>query len=184
MVGWALSEHRRLLQRRGAVTIYARLPPATTSNIAGGQWSPYSVFDPIKLSAFREQFGRAARLANRYYQDMVGDYYGVRWIENYILSQEPLRSGGGAPFGLDGLFPESRLLAKSEHPFPVPYVSRFTTMLIEPPVYLNAVLRDFLLAAAKSWSANSPARSVPVAARAGNPQLHRSGRKGCSRTKI
>ena len=142
----------RLLQRRGcAVTIYAKdLPPATTSNIAGGQWSPYSVFDPDKTSpAFMDQFTRAARLANRYYQDMVGDYYGVHWIENYSLSDEPLRRGGGAPFGLDGLFPESRALEKSEHPFPVPYVSRFTTMLIEPPVYLNAVMRDFLLAGGK-----------------------------------
>jgi hypothetical protein len=88
-------------------------------------------------------------LANRYYQDMVGEYYGVRWIENYILSEQPLRSGGGAPFGLDGLFPESHALAKSEHPFPIPYVGRFTTMLIEPPVYLNAVMRDFLLAGGK-----------------------------------
>ena len=37
----------RLLQRRGwAVTIYARdLPPRTTSNVAGGQWTPSSVFD-------------------------------------------------------------------------------------------------------------------------------------------
>lgn len=42
----------RLLQRRfqdgpGTVTIYAKdLPPDTTSNIAGGFWSPTSVFDP------------------------------------------------------------------------------------------------------------------------------------------
>src|SRR5689334_9269267 len=37
-----------LLQQRGAsVTIYAKsLPPMTTSNIAGGHWSPYSVFAP------------------------------------------------------------------------------------------------------------------------------------------
>jgi hypothetical protein len=40
----------RLLQKRGGeVTIYAKdLPPATTSNIAGAQWSPYSVFDTDK----------------------------------------------------------------------------------------------------------------------------------------
>jgi glycine/D-amino acid oxidase-like deaminating enzyme len=142
----------RLLQRHGsAVTIYAKdLPPQTTSNIAGGQWSPYSVFDSDKGSApFMDQFSRAARLAHRYYQDLVGDYYGVHWIENYILSDHPPRNGGGEPFGLHGLFPESKLVPKGEHPFAVPYVSRFTTMLIEPPVYLNAVMRDFLLTGGK-----------------------------------
>ena len=39
----------RLLQRRGrSVTIYARdLPPNTTSNIAGAQWSPSTVSDNL-----------------------------------------------------------------------------------------------------------------------------------------
>src|ERR1700687_1337353 len=53
----------RLLQRRfqdgpGTVTIYAKdLPPETTSNIAGGFWSPTSVFDPEHTTAkFTEQF--------------------------------------------------------------------------------------------------------------------------------
>jgi glycine/D-amino acid oxidase-like deaminating enzyme len=42
----------RLLQRKGAeVTVYARdLPPETTSNIAGAQWSPFSVVDPGRRS--------------------------------------------------------------------------------------------------------------------------------------
>jgi len=40
----------RLLQERGLrVTIYASdLPPNTTSNVAGGQWFPFDVFDPGK----------------------------------------------------------------------------------------------------------------------------------------
>ncbi|MFT6824056.1 MAG: D-amino-acid oxidase, partial [Pseudohongiellaceae bacterium] len=42
----------RLLQDRGwDVTIYTRdLPPNTTSNIAGGQWSPTSVYDDDKVT--------------------------------------------------------------------------------------------------------------------------------------
>src|SRR5712672_3013836 len=59
----------RLLQRRfqdgpGTVTIYARdLPPETTSNIAGGFWSPTSVFEPDALSTkFTEQFRLACRI--------------------------------------------------------------------------------------------------------------------------
>src|SRR2546427_8139806 len=50
----------RTLQRRfsGTVTVYAKdLPPNTTSNIAGGFWSPTSLYDPQVASIkFTEQF--------------------------------------------------------------------------------------------------------------------------------
>jgi glycine/D-amino acid oxidase-like deaminating enzyme len=138
----------RLLQRKGfEVTIYARdLPPQTTSNVAGAQWSPFSVADPDRHTPeFDSQLGRAARLSHRYFQDLAGDYYGVRWIENYVVSRGPDRGGeyGGT---LADLYPGFRTLEKHEHPFEAPHVARFVTMLIEPPVYLNAVMRDFLLA--------------------------------------
>jgi glycine/D-amino acid oxidase-like deaminating enzyme len=42
-----------------------------------------------------------------------------------------------------------RDLGPGEHPFPFQYVHRFTTMLIEPPVYLAAVMQDFLAAGGK-----------------------------------
>ena len=64
----------RLLQLRGwTVTIYARvLPPRTTSNVAGGQWTPASVFDhAVASQAFVEQFAAASRIAYRYFQDFV-----------------------------------------------------------------------------------------------------------------
>jgi len=60
----------RLLQDRGfEATIYAKdLPPDTTSNVAGGQWSLYTVFDEESATAaFRQQLERAARLSNRYF---------------------------------------------------------------------------------------------------------------------
>src|ERR1044072_5331707 len=76
----------RLLQRRfqdgpGTVTIYAKdLPPETTSNIAGGFWSPTSVYDPqVASTKFTEQFRLACRLSNRAFQLLVGPEYGVRW---------------------------------------------------------------------------------------------------------
>ena len=72
---------------------------------------------------------------------MVSDHYGVRWIENYALSDRPFSEGRA----LAELYPDSDVLERSEHPFPFPHVRRFVTMLIEPQVYLNAVLRDFLL---------------------------------------
>ena len=142
----------RLLQRRGVeVTIYAKdLPPQTTSNIAAGQWSPYFVSEFSKRSPrFKEQFARAARLSHRHFQDLLGDYYGVRFLMNYVLSDHPFgggASGEGDEESLDDLFPESRDVPTGEHPFPVKHVRQYMTMMIEPPVYLEALLRDFLLA--------------------------------------
>jgi glycine/D-amino acid oxidase-like deaminating enzyme len=137
----------RLLQDRGIqATIYAKdLPPDTTSNIAGGQWSPFTVFDEESATpAFRQQLERAARLSNRYFQNLVGDTYGVRWIENYILRDSP-PSAQQQPSPIRDLFFASQVVPRDEHPFSAYYVSRFTTMLIEPPVFLPAITRDFLL---------------------------------------
>ena len=81
----------RLLQLRGwAVTIYARdLPPRTTSNVGGGQWTPASVFDrDVATPAFMTQFVDASRIAYRYFQDFVGAGYGVRWIDNLGRARE------------------------------------------------------------------------------------------------
>src|SRR4029078_6446108 len=79
----------RTLQRRGfEVTIYAKdLPPETTSNIAGASWFPTHVVEEERRTpAFNEQFERAARIAHRTYQLMIGDEYGVRWRQQYALS--------------------------------------------------------------------------------------------------
>jgi glycine/D-amino acid oxidase-like deaminating enzyme len=136
----------RLLQDRGFdATIYAReLPPDTTSNIAGGQWSPYTVSDSDRTTAeFRAQFERAARLSHRYYQNLVGTTYGVRWIENYILSERPFPAQRANP--IDDLYFASEVVPANQHPFAAAHVRRFTTMLIEPPVFIGAITRDFLM---------------------------------------
>lgn len=81
----------RLLQQRGyAVTIYAKsVPPDTTSNVAGGLWSPVTVYDHERVTPeFRRQFGEAARFAFRRYQSLAGDAYGVRWLPVYYLSRD------------------------------------------------------------------------------------------------
>jgi len=140
----------RLLQDRGfEATIYAKeLPPDTTSNIAGGQWSPFTVFDEESATPpFRQQFERAARLSNRYFQNLVGETYGVRWIENYILRDSPPPQQQPSP--IRDLFFAAEVLPRDRHPFAASYVSRFTTMLIEPPVFLPAITRDFLLRGGK-----------------------------------
>ncbi len=101
----------RLLQRHGIeVIVYAKdLPPQTTSNVACAQWSPAESADPNRRTpAFMEQFTRAARLSYRYFQDLAGDDYGVRWLENYAISEHPFEDRGSrsSDSPIRDLFPE------------------------------------------------------------------------------
>ena len=137
----------RLLQLRGwTVTIYARdLPPRTTSNVGGGQWTPASVYDrDAATPAFMAQFVDASRIAFRYFQDFVGAGYGVRWIDNYYLSDEPRESR--LLDLLPDVFASATPLRRDQHPFAAASVQRVRTMLIEPAIYLNALLRDVHIA--------------------------------------
>jgi D-amino-acid oxidase len=136
----------RLLQDRGwSVTIYTKVMPAeTTSNIAGGQWSPTSVFEENRATAaFQAQFKEASRLAYHAFGRFVGAGYGVSWKENYFLNARPtpprdtyyLRE-------LPDLFPSLEELEPGEHPFSSPFVYRYVTMLVEPDVFLRRTLGD------------------------------------------
>ena len=138
----------RLMQDRGwDVTIYAKdLPPNTTSNIAGGQWSPTSVYDDEELTpAFKAQFESAMRHAYRYYQNLVGPRYGVRWISNYTI-QPQAPDGQAFTDEYVAMYPQHRDLKPNEHPFDAQYVRHYSTMLIEPAVYLPAMMEDFYTA--------------------------------------
>jgi D-amino-acid oxidase len=141
----------RLLQERGLqVTIYTKaLPPDTTSNIAGAQIFPASVYDHRAVTpAFLTQMAEAARFSYRRYQLMVGEYYGVRWMPNYLMEHEPFSDDGltGRNGALAGILPELRDLSPKEHPFPFPYVRQFDTMFVVPSVYLESMLREFRIA--------------------------------------
>ena len=91
--------------------------------------------------AFVEQFALASRLAYRYYQDFVGAGYGVSWIDNYYLSDEPPGESWMYTL-LPDVFASATELQPDEHPFAASSVLRVRTMLIEPAIYLNALLRD------------------------------------------
>lgn len=141
----------RLLQERGRnVTIYARdLPPNTPSNVAGAQWFPVYVSQRRREApGFRPRLIEASRLANRRYQLMVGARYGIRWLPNYLMDQEPMTEGGlhSLDSPIRDLLPEMRDLEPAENPFPFRYVRQFQTMMIEPNTYLPAVLQDFRIA--------------------------------------
>jgi glycine/D-amino acid oxidase-like deaminating enzyme len=143
----------RLLQRRfqngpGTVTIYAKdLPPDTTSNIAGASWAPTSVFETT-TPKFNEQFRQACRISNRAFQLLVGTEYGVRWIETFELSNHELSLQRELPGGND-LYPQIEIHRDPENYFGFPFVRQYSTMLIEPSIYLSALLRDFYIAGGK-----------------------------------
>ncbi len=143
----------RLLQRRfqngpGTVTIYAKdLPPGTTSNIAGALWGPTSVFETT-TPKFTEQFRQACRISNRAFQLLAGTEYGVRWIETFELMQHELSLQSELPGGND-LYPQIEIHRDPENYFGFKYVRQYSTMLIEPSIYLSALLRDFYIAGGK-----------------------------------
>jgi glycine/D-amino acid oxidase-like deaminating enzyme len=136
----------RLAQDAGfPVTIYtAALPPDTTSNIAGGQFHPFSVFRDSKVTPeFRTQFARALDYSWRRFQIMVGEDYGVRWLPTYVESDSPEEK-------VIATFPPvNRMLRTAEHPFPLDSMRRYDTMYVETGRYLRQMLADFHIAGGK-----------------------------------
>jgi D-amino-acid oxidase len=142
----------RLLQQRyqdgaGTVTIYAKdLPPNTTSNISGALWYPTSSFDPQQVSAkFSDQFRLACQISNRAFQELVGPDYGVRWTDTLELIRNEA-SLERELFGGAQLYPQTEIHRDPKRYFGFPYTRQFSTMMIEPHVYLRALLRDFYTA--------------------------------------
>ena len=144
-----------MLQRRyqdgpGTVTIYAKdLPPDTTSNIAAGYWSPVSLFDSdVASTKFVKQYRAAARISNRAYQLLVGREYGVRWLDIFTFHRNEVSLQGELAGGND-LYPQQIIHRDPANYFGVPIVRQYSSMMIEPPIYLRALLRDFYTAGGK-----------------------------------
>lgn len=139
-----------LLQRRfqngpGTVTIYAKdLPPDTTSNIAGALWGPTSVYETMS-GKFSEQFRQACRISNRAFQLLVGAEYGVRWMDTFELMEHEAELGRELPGGND-LYQQIEIHRDPDNYFGFPFAKQYSTMLIEPSIYLSALLRDFYIA--------------------------------------
>lgn len=140
----------RLLQDAGwDVTIYTRnVARHSTSNVAAGEWSPFSVDDPeVSSDAFKSQLEWASRIAHHAYTNLGGSDYGIRWMETYNLSDSPERGEGVGV--LANLFPYARTLGPGEHPFPTPYAHSMVTMQIDPAVLLRRLIQDFQISGGK-----------------------------------
>jgi glycine/D-amino acid oxidase-like deaminating enzyme len=149
----------RQLQRRGFdVTIYAAaLPPDTTSNKAYAGFTPTSGLISEEFSSeWEAQFRSAVEIAYRQLQLLVGSRYGVSWIDSYNTSdlppgqasanqQNPAQANAGdlLPPGVQQTSGRE-VLGPGEHPFPAKYATRRQTIRIEPSIYLDALLQDFV----------------------------------------
>lgn len=135
-----------LLDRGAEVRIITRDPVnQTTSNVAGAQWWPASVFSRSKIAdGYLDRHVEASRLAHLKFQSLVGPNYGIRWEPNYIFANRPI---SGQPAGVRDPMRQFAInqydLAPGEHPFGSQYVRRFDTMMIETPHYLRRLERDF-----------------------------------------
>jgi D-amino-acid oxidase len=144
----------RLFQSEGFhVTIYAKdLPPKTTSNVAGAVWFPVTFSDGDQLEGdnlprdFETRFCRAANFSHRYFQNLLGDEYGVRWLTVYFFSSGELSDSPRVQTlrRFSELFPDIAVFQEPQRFFGFPMVQRFRTLLIEPDVYLKVVLGQFL----------------------------------------
>lgn len=135
----------RLVQEAGfPVTIYAKaLPPHTTSNIAGGQISPFGHFREDSVTPeWRRQFQAAMDYSWRRWQIMVGEDYGIRWLPTYEESRSPIDRGNW----IEAYYPNGRRLTAGQHPFPVEEVVSFDTMYVETGRFLRQMMRDIHVA--------------------------------------
>ena len=131
----------RLVQQAGfPVTIYtAELPPHTTSNGAGGQWGPTGHYRESSVTPeWRSQYKAALALSWDRFRSMDPQRYGIRWLPTYTEA-ERVAAPGLAPY-----FPDSRLLAAGDHPFPGGELAVYRTMYVEVGRYLAELEADFL----------------------------------------
>ena len=155
----------RLLQDAGwKVTIYTRdVARHSTSNVAGGQWSPASVYDrDVATDAFKAQLNWAARVSHHAQTNLGGPDYGIRWMENYFLSDSPFDDDDDFP-DLADLYPYSGILQPDEHPFPVAHVRVIVTMMVEPATFLRRLTEDFHQAGGRMVIRNFRDRSEVLA---------------------
>lgn len=142
----------RVLQKAGAeVTIYAEaMPPDTTSNVAGALWYPTTLVDRDKVTPeFQSLLDHTSRVSFLRFQTFANDpRYGVFWIRHHQLRSNPPSQARPLPGG-DALYPGLRKGQSGEGPFGYAHWSAYYTLMIDPDIYLRALVMDFLAAGGK-----------------------------------
>ncbi|MCK5747102.1 MAG: FAD-binding oxidoreductase, partial [Oricola sp.] len=136
-----------LLLRRGyKVSVYgAALPPYTTSNIAGAYWHPTTLFSGLSAVTddFLAQFRRSARIAQRAFQHLANDpTYGVYYMRFLALRDDPPERERTPAVEGDELYAGHAVETDPEKYFGFGYVERHHAIMIDPDIYLRALMRD------------------------------------------
>ncbi len=149
-----------LLQRLGYdVTIYtAAAWPHTTSNASAATFYPSHVVDPARATdAFGTTLEAALRRSYHAFQRLTGAKYGVHWMDSFTLrdGREESSTPSGPP-DVESQAAErvigtgiTRQLDRKEHPFAAQRVVEGRDLIIEPMIYLRALLEDFYIAGGK-----------------------------------
>lgn len=135
----------RLFQDHGfEVTILAReLPPDTVSNVAGALWAPAYLIDREHRSeAFGAELAAVLRYAHRYFQTLPDQRYGLRWIPLYLLSPRP-EPGLGWDWAVAPELFRAHTHRPGMHPFGDRHAHEFRLLMIEPSIYLPALMDAF-----------------------------------------
>jgi len=144
----------RVLQSRGiSATIYTRdRPPHTLSDVAGARWYPFDVFDrKVATQQFLDELWRVSRVAYAAFTQLPAAEYGIYRHPTYACRNTPFPKESLLNFDspVHDLLPGLRDMSRGESPFPYPIVRTFETLMIEPGIYLPAVIRDFHKAGGK-----------------------------------
>ena len=144
----------RQLQRRGfAVTIYATsVPPNTTSNMSFAGFTPTSglIDGNLRTPDWDARFREAAEISYRELQQLAGRGFGVSWIDRYGLRDTPPGAGRDDAEEVEEPLLPAHLrtgevtLGPGEHPFAARYAIRRHQLRIEPSIYLDALVHDFI----------------------------------------
>ena len=136
-----------LLQRAGAeVTIYAKdFPPYTTSNVAGAMWHPVTLYEGDQVSGETlAMLDVASRIAfNRFIRFANDPNYGVYWIRQYSLGETGPMDTTHHFVGGDALYP-GLVRNRPNGPFGFASYDAYYTLMIDPDIYLRALVNDFL----------------------------------------
>ncbi|AIF45836.1 FAD-dependent oxidoreductase [Dyella japonica] len=152
-----------LAQRAGlSVRIYAKaLPPDVFSMRASGLWTPDSrICDATHAPTLADRWDMMTRISYARYQSLLGlPGKPIEWIDGYSLSDAPFgKFHGDVPdepeYGdfadrVRDLTPRSVELAPGNHPFPEPYVRRYTTLMFNISSYANYLMNEYLAAGGK-----------------------------------
>jgi len=138
-----LTAARRLAQAGYRVRVLAReWTPDTTSDVAGGQWSP-SLVGFGATPDERARFDRVLRASHTAFATLADD---AGAAERYGVFRRPNYTTRGAGGGLRdipaGLFAPPERLARLPFPGRPRAGDRFDTFLIEPPRFLPALMDD------------------------------------------